>query len=205
MTFGLGKKTRLASFLSIVTESACGTMRQFGDWSITCPEPKELRTPIEGLKRRLPGLPLSSAANHDSTSPAPSHTLPEQRPTYFGLSNPPGQQCPPPIIPVEPAEPPAPHLPRFRALVLFRRLSSAHLHPGVMQASENLTAADVCSASSAPTCSQLDEYSVRTPYEFPDRSVHRTGMRTHRIVPGVIDPHNRQILGILFKAMEQTR
>jgi hypothetical protein len=138
MTFGLGKKTRLASFLSIVTESACGTMRQFGDWSITCPEPKELRTPIEGLKRRLPGLPLSSAANHDSTSPAPSHTLPEQRPTYFGLSNPPGQQCPPPIIPVEPAEPPAPHLPRFRALVLFRRLSSAHLHPGVMQASKNL-------------------------------------------------------------------
>jgi hypothetical protein len=55
------------------------------------------------------------------------------------------------------------------------------------------------------TCSQLDKYSVRTPYEFPDRSVHRTGMRTHRIVPGVIDPHNRQILGILFKAMEQSR
>ena len=107
--------------------------------------------------------------------------------------------------PIEPAEPPAPHLSRFPALALFRRLTSAHLHPGVMQASENLTAADVSSASTAPTCSQLDEYSVRTPYEFPDRSVHRTGMRTHRIVPGVIDPHNRQILGILFKAMEQTR
>jgi hypothetical protein len=27
--------------------------------------------------------------------------------------------------------------------------------------------------------------SVRTPYELPDRSVHRTGMRTHRIVFGV--------------------
>ena len=85
MTFGLGKKTRLASFLSIVTESACGTMRQFGDWSITCPEPKELRTPIEGLKRRLPGLPLSSAANHDSTSPAPSHHPPRTTPYLLRL------------------------------------------------------------------------------------------------------------------------
>jgi len=30
------------------------------------------------------------------------------------------------------------------------------------------------------------------------------GMRAHRIVPSVIDPHNRQILDVLFKAVEQS-
>ena len=41
-------------------------------------------------------------------------------------------------IPIAPAAPPALHLPRFRALALFRRLPSARVDGVVMQASENL-------------------------------------------------------------------